>query len=232
MIDKTESDSLIRKAQSGDKAAMNDIIRMYQPVITRSEGRYRNAPVPSGAIYGKALELTIGAINRYEPNTGTEFSTFLEHSLKGLYRYVNSNKGFIRIPEHRHLMLQKYEAVKSLLREQKGREPSTVELADAMAINISEVQAIQKSLANKEFAQSAEFERPGMADQLQQLEQTWDFMYYSLTDEERLVYDYALGKHGKTQLEDTRAIARKTGLTYDKVAAIKRSLADKLGKTK
>ena len=55
-----------------------------------------------------------------------------------------------------------------------------------------------------------------------------EFLYYSLTPEKKMVFDYALGRHGKPKLHTDAQISAATRLSPSKVNRIKKELARKI----
>lgn len=223
-----EDVELILRVKRGDVLAKNELVRKYMPVIRQRLQVYSRAPVPIAALEGEGIKLLLYAADKYDPKSGVQFRTFLGHSLKGLYRYVNQHKNMARIPEHQVLQLTRFQNTKSILQTDKGREPTNEEMADALDWSVPQVHKMEMSMSRRDIAMSGidvlhEVERLDT-----KLEDLLEFTYFSMSPEEKLVYDYSLGRHGKTRLKDAKEIARKTGLTVDKVYEMKRSVAQKV----
>lgn len=214
------------KAKRGDQAALNTLIDRHKDLISRKVGVFRQAPVPQSVLYGQAIKLVRMAVDRYQEGTGAKFRTYLEANMR-LSRYANKYKNAARIPEHRHLKIRRYRATKELLRSQKDREPTATEMAEALHWSVTDAQNMETALSRRELAASAM-----QYDQVQNVQDrfadTVEFLYYSLTPEEQLVFDYSLGKHGKKHLPDVKSIAKATGMTSDRVYAVKRELVRKV----
>lgn len=222
-----ESDEqLVRKAKNGDNGALNALVERHKDLISRKVGVFRQAPVPQSVLYGQAIKLVRLAVDRYQEGMGAQFRTFLESNIR-LSRYANKYKNAARIPEHRHLKIRRYLATKELLRSNKDREPTVTEMAEALHWSVTDAQNMETALSRRELAASAM-----QYDQVQNVQDrfadTIEFLYYSLMPEEQLVFDYSLGRHGKPHLRSVKQIADKTGLTTDRVYAIKRDLVRKV----
>ena len=59
-------------------------------------------------------------------------------------------------------------------------------------------------------------------------EETAEFLYFSLPNNEKMVCDYALGRHGKRALKTDAEIAVVTGLSPSKVNRIRKDLARRI----
>jgi DNA-directed RNA polymerase specialized sigma subunit len=219
--------NLILRAKRGDFAARNELLAKYKPNIDMLIRRWSRAPVPTAAIQGEAMKLLLLAADRYDPSSGVLFKTFMETQLRGLYRYVNAHKNVARVPEHRVLQIRRFQNAKSLLEAQKDREPTHDEMADHLGWGLQQVQMMDTALSRGAFALSESEER-NFADPINfygRMGETLEFLYFQMSPDEKLVYDYSLGAHGKPKISSVADISRRTGLSTDKVYAIKRKMA-------
>lgn len=223
-------DDLVRKAKHGDSHAINELIRMNRDLIDVKVGNYRKAPVPAAAVEGEALSLFLTALEKYDPASGANFRTYFEHMLRGLNRYVNSNKNIARIPENKFLRMRHYMSLRSLLVAQYNRQPTIDELSDELGWSKTDVAAMEQALKQKDLA-AFDFEEQGKAKQLEsRLYETSEFLYASLTPQEKQIYDYSLGSHGKPVITSVSDLAKKTGLSTDQVYKIRRQLTERISR--
>lgn len=223
----TEND-LIKRAKDGDRFAKNEMIRRYKSMLKIKVSAYSRAPVPTAALEGEAMRLLLLTIDKFDPKKGFKFKTYLEQNLRGLYRYTARTKNIARIPEHKVLQITRYKNAKSLIHTQKGREPTTMEMADSLAWSPSQVTSMETSITRRDIAASgieALHEQERFTDRMEDI---LAFQYFEMQPEEKLVFDYSLGRHGKPRLESVKDISRRTGLTQDKIYEIKKRLAKKI----
>lgn len=217
---------LVTKAKRGDESAFNQLLERHYDLISKKAQAYSSAPVPQSVIKAQAIKIFKGVIDRYDPSSDANFRTFLESNLR-LSRFVNQTKNVARIPEHRFLMLSRYVTTKEILKTEKDREPTPTEMAEALHISVSDATELEKAVSRKELSTSGmTFDQVGAIND--RFKDSLEFIYFVLTPQEQLVFDYSLGAHGKPRLDSVTEIMRKTGLTQDKVYAIKRDLAKKL----
>jgi DNA-directed RNA polymerase specialized sigma subunit len=219
--------ALIEAARKGDFAAKNTLLAKYQPTIGWIIRRWSRTPVPASAIQGEAMKLFLQAIDRYDPKEGVLFKTFMETQLRGLNRYVNSNKNVARVPEHRMFQIRRYQNAKSLLTAQKDREPTEDEMSDHLGWSQQQTRMMDTALSRGALALSESEER-GFTDpatSYSRFGETFDFLYWQMSPEEKLIYDRSLGAHGKKKIESVAEMAKVTGVPADKIYAIKRKLA-------
>lgn len=219
---------LIAKAKAGDLIAKNTLIRNYMPVIRQRIRIYARAPVPTAAMEGEAIKLLLYAVSRFNPNQGVAFRTFLGHSLQGLYRYVGQHKNIARIPEHQLLQITRFKNTKAILQTDKGREPTSGELADALGWSPQQVIRMDSAISRRDIAMSGIETLHEVEKFDKRMEDLMEFEYFSMNPDEKLVYDYSMGRHGKPRLADVKDIARRTSLTTDKIYSIKRTIAKRI----
>lgn len=219
---------LLKRAKAGDPIAKNELIQRYRPMLRHKIRAYSRAPVPQAALQGEAMRLLLHAIDRYDPAKGVKFKTFLDHNLRGLYRYTARAKNVARIPEHQTLQISRFKNVKSILESKKGREPTAHEVADALAWSPAQVTKMETALNRRDIAASGIEAMHGKERLEEKMEDLMEYEYFEMMPEEKLVFDYTLGKHGKPKLRDVKSISRRTGLSTDKVYEIKRNIAQKI----
>jgi DNA-directed RNA polymerase specialized sigma subunit len=221
---------LIRRAKAGDPIAKNELIQKYRPMLRHKIQAYSRAPVPMAALQGEAMRLLLHAIERFDPSKNIQFKTFLDHNLRGLYRYTSRAKNVARIPEHQTLQITTFKNVKSILESKKGREPTAYEVADALAWSPAQVVKMETALSRRDIAASGIEAMHGREKFEEKMEDLMEYEYFEMMPEEKIVFDYTLGRHGKPRLEDVKAMSRRTGLSIDKVYEIKRNIAQRISK--
>lgn len=221
-------EDLVARAKAGDFVAKNDLIRRFSTTIKFKSNAFSRAPMPSAAIEGEGMSLLLQAVEKFNPGMGLKFKTFLEQMLKGLYRYVATNKNIARIPEHQVMQISRYKTIKEILRASKDREPTTDEVADSIGWPISQVVKMETSLSRRSVAMSDIEGLHEVADMPARMKDVAELEYFGMMPEEKLVYDYSMGAHGKKTLTSVAAISKAAGLPPDKVYAIKRALAHKI----
>jgi DNA-directed RNA polymerase specialized sigma subunit len=100
-----------------------------RPVYQKEANKFKSAPLPNSAIESQAKILTLKAFETYDPSK-SQLNTHVTNHLKHLQRYVLEYQNIGKIPEHRGLAIGKYQTVFDNLKEDLGREPTDMELAD------------------------------------------------------------------------------------------------------
>jgi len=96
--------------------------------------------------------------------------------------------------------------------------------------NSNQVHKMEATIGRREIAMSG-IETLHEQERLQdKMEDILEFEYFGFTPEEKQIYDYSLGRHGKPRIARVEDIARRTGLSTDKVYKIKQMLAERVSR--
>lgn len=182
-----------------------------------------------------AAQNFLDALRTFTPGGGAALQTHVYnavHQKAKRLNYMFQNLG--HIPEPRAMQVGLYQTEYQNMRDQLGREPSAAELADRLSWNIKEVSSIQKEI-RKEFGLTEGVEETPFFESSTD-EEILDYLYFELSPEEQVVYDYVFGKHGKPKLKkasnkiDFEAIAGKVGFSSSKVRSLVIKIREKLKK--
>ena len=222
-------DKLVRQAQGGDSTARNKLISMHMPTIQKNVSLYEKAAIPRTAILGQGMLLANKAIANYNPNKGAAFETHLTGALRGLNRYVESNKRIDRVPENKRLRFGRLQAAESLLRTERGREATVYELADHLGWQPKHVQEIQTAGSQRSLAASG-LQGVTAKNTVEEarLKEAAAMKYFGWSPEEQIIYDHLMGTHGKKAITHIDQISKQTGISASKVYRIRNKLANEL----
>lgn len=211
--------------RKGDREATNKLLGRLSPHIDSRVSLYRDVPIPQPAIRGYATRVALHALDTYDPKAGAALPTHVVNRLQRVSRFVNQHKNVARIPEHRVLRVGTYQSVHSSLQAQLGRHPSVEELADELGWTHREVQTMGRSLrsdlAASMMPDSVEGRIKGRGTE------TMHFVRGGLTPQEKEAFDHLWGFGGKPQLS-VADIARRTGLSTDRVYRLRRESAQEI----
>lgn len=193
-------------------ATRGALLKQVQPVLNTALYSYAGAGA-SPAIKSRAKLLALQAFKSYDPNKGAMKSHLLSQ-LRRLQRDAAQGNQIISMPERvsmdrMHLM----ESEKSL-RDQLGRDPSDLEVADHTGLSLKRLGYIRNATSGintgsimdadgEVFSPASKI--PGATD----ADDAWaDMIYYDLGDVDRAIMDYTLGLRGVGQLSTNDLAAR------------------------
>lgn len=201
------------------------LLRAFNPLIQGSVNKYANAPIPRSALEAEAKKWAVEAFKSFDPSRGVKLSTHVTNYMMKLYRYTGKHQNVGRMPEHQIMQIRPFQSAESQLSDNLGRPPTTTELAEHLGWNANRVNQMQKSI-RKDIASTT-----GLGDgdytSYSQEGEILAMGYWSLTNEEKLVYDYTTGSNGKPKIKPGE-IARKMNVSPSKISKIRNSIGSKL----
>ena len=190
--------------------------------------------LPEGAHQIYAAQAFLDSLRTYDPKHGTALATHVQNSVHQKTKRLNyEHQDIGKKPENRAVMagrfINEFENMKSTL----GRDPSSAELSDHIGIPMKDVVNLQKEL-RKDLAMDAGTEEVAFTEGTKE-EEILNYIYYELTSEEKVVYEYITGKFGKPMMVknskvDFAGIASKMGMSESKVRSLHNAIRLKYNK--
>lgn len=211
------------------------LYQSYKPLIMKATQKNAyGSPLPPAAHTALAAQSFLDAVRTYNPDKGTAFRTHAHNTVLEKGKRLNlkyQNIGYI--PESRATKYQSFQTTNYLLKEELGREPSTLELSDEMGIPPSEVERLRKEI-RKDLVGTDTLVRQGPAwAQTDKAMQAARDMMYSLHPKHQLVLEHGLGMNGKTALVkkngsiDVQAVAKAAGISVNEVRSAQKTISRK-----
>jgi RNA polymerase sigma-B factor len=146
-----------RYARFGDTAARDELIERFLPLARGLARRYRRGNEPMDDLVQVASIGLLGAIDRFDPERGRDFTTFAIPTIVGeLKRYYRDHGWAMKVPRgDKERMLAVTRAAEALSAAH-GRSPTPLELAERTGLEVESV------LAGLELAATA---RPASLDE-------------------------------------------------------------------
>ena len=212
-----------------DPMYANQLLASMDPFLQSNVNRYAGAPLPRPAIESQARLLALKAFETYNPKMGTQLNTHVGHELKHLHRYVLDYQNVGKIPENRGIAISRFKNIKSNLTEELGREPTILELADALTWSVAEVERMQMELrADLNVSQGKEeafFDSQyNLTDQARDIV---EYVYWSSPPKEQKIMEYwfGIGGHVKMTMDE---MAKKLRMTPEEIKVISKQIAAKI----
>lgn len=132
---------LFRRYQAtGDRRLRNEIVEAHRHLADRVARRYRSRGVAVDDLRQTALLAMVRAVDRFDPDQGTSFATFVGRTMDGeLKRTLRDKAWAVRPPraaQERYLALRKREEE---LTHSLGRAPTLPELAASLEVTVDDV---------------------------------------------------------------------------------------------
>lgn len=198
-------------------AANSGMLKAVQPIMDSALRSYGTA---SPTLRSQAKLLTLKALPSYDPMRGT-LRTHLLSQLQGLRRISAKEQQIISLPEQVGLDQKFLHDTEHQLRDDLGRDPSDYEIADRTGISLKRLRYVRQfrppvaeGMASQpwnagEDARDPSVQRLGRHDDYD----AWlDFVYTDLSNTDRVILDYTLGRNGSPKLP-LQEVARRLGIT-------------------
>jgi RNA polymerase sigma-B factor len=156
-----EDRALLLRYRSGDRSALDELSRRYMPLARRLASRYRHTGEPMDDLIQVANMALVKAIDRFDPERKTAFSSFAVPTILGeLKRYFRDHSWSVHVPRELQERAAKVNKAIEALSKQSGRSPSVKEIATRLDLGVEQVlEALEAAQAFD--ATSLEAERAG-----------------------------------------------------------------------
>jgi DNA-directed RNA polymerase sigma subunit (sigma70/sigma32) len=208
------------------QATLGHLLDSIHPMIVTTVKRFESVPLPPSTLIAEAKKHAISAFESFDPKGGASLGTHVHNHLQGVNRFVYEHQNIGRIPEHRIVQIGTFNSVKSELRDKLGRDPSATEIGDELNWSHGDVERMEREL-KREVPDSAVQDVDFSFTQTTDAQRVLTYIYYELTQQEKVVFEYLTGWAGKPKLDDA-AIAMKIGATKARVKKIKAHIAAKI----
>lgn len=207
-----------------DQQALEELMRSLRPIIKKISIPWNKSGLPPSVIEGEVKKNLLEALEAYDPSYNVQLNTFIISRSRKLNRMIYKHQNVGRISEQRITQIGTYNNVKQFLTDKYGREPSNHQLADELSWSTAEVERMELE-SRKDIIGSTQVHDPGFiySDRDNEI---LELLYYELTPEEQIIYDYLLGKHGKPMIK-ANEIAKRVGTNPAKISRIRNKIQQK-----
>lgn len=123
-----------------DLAARDELVERFLPLATRLAQRYHRGAEPLDDLVQVASVGLLKAIDRFDPERGTAFSSFAVPTIAGELKRHFRDKGWaLKVPRDLQELTQRVGRTTERLVHELGRTPSVAEIADTLGITSEQV---------------------------------------------------------------------------------------------
>lgn len=222
--------------KTGDKRYFQSLYKSMKPLIydAAKKASY-GSNIPESAHRAYAAQNFFNSLRTFDPTKGRALQSHVFDTVNQKQKrlnYLYQNLG--HMPEPRAQSVGLYQNVYANMRAELNREPSTAELADRMGWSMKQVASLQKEI-QKDLALSEGTEEKSYFESNRD-EELLQYLYFDLGNEEKVVFDYVYGKHGKPSMMKSNGrinydgISSRMGVSTSKVRSLASSIGRKLEK--
>jgi RNA polymerase sigma-B factor len=150
---------LFERHRTGDPGAREELARRHMRLARRLAGRYANTGVPMEDLVQVASIGLLRAIDRFEPEIGTSFSSYAVPTILGeLRRYFRDTAWAVHVPRGLQELTLAVRRAEQELDVKLGRSPSPSELAAHIGESVEQVLEARQAAA---AARTLSLDAPG-----------------------------------------------------------------------
>ena len=155
---------LLRYHEQNDDRARVELVERFMPLVRHIARRYQRGAEPLEDLVQVASVGLVKAIDRFEPERTTAFSSYAVPTMVGeLKRYFRDFGWSVHVPRGMQERTVAVQSAVSRLSEELGRSPSPAEVGEALALPEEQVlEAFEAALAYDSLSLDAP--RPGAED--------------------------------------------------------------------
>ena len=140
LLSPEEEGELAKRVRAGDEAARQRMIRANLRLVVHIAGEYAQLGLPLLDLVSEGNIGLMKAVDRFDPDKGTKFSTYAAWWIKQCIRRALSNDGkTVRLPAHLVAKLFQMRREQEALGKELGRAPTDGELAERLGVDEEKV---------------------------------------------------------------------------------------------
>lgn len=144
---------LLRKAKDGDAEAAEEIISRNSGLIWSIARRFFGRGVDPDDLYQLGCVGFLKAIQGFDLEYGTQFSTYAVPKISGEIRRFLRDDGSIKVSRSLKERAQSVRSARARLEQQLGREPTVSEVAEETGLAAEEIAECETAVAGAESLQ-------------------------------------------------------------------------------
>jgi RNA polymerase sigma-B factor len=132
--------ALLARAHAGDQVAREQLVQRFLPLARQLARRYQRGGEALDDLVQVASLGLLKAIDRFDPERATAFSSFAVPTILGELKRHFRDKGWsVRVPRDLQELAVKLEPANEQLSRELGRVPTPAELAERLGVTVEQI---------------------------------------------------------------------------------------------
>jgi RNA polymerase primary sigma factor len=134
---------LARRAQSGDKDALNELVRRNLRFVVSVAKQYSKRGVPLEDLINEGNLGLVRAARRFDVDRGFRFISYAVWWVRqGILQFLAEHSRTVRLPLNKSARLTKVSKAVQVLNQKLGREPTSDEIAEYLELKPEDIETI------------------------------------------------------------------------------------------
>ncbi len=147
LLDEEEEKELARRIQEGDEEARQKMITANLRLVVNEAKNYTDHGLPFKDLIEEGNMGLLKAVDRFDPERGTRFSTYATWWIRQAIRRALTNKSkTVRIPAYMVQILSDFKSMQNELSQRWMRDPTFSEVAEEMDLTGNRLKILKKAL--------------------------------------------------------------------------------------
>jgi RNA polymerase sigma-32 factor len=154
LLNNEQERELIASFRAGSRAALQTLVNAHMPLVRSIARRYRGQARHDDDLIGEGRLGVLQAAQRFEPERGVRFAVYAAWWVRAFVRrFALDNRRIVRAPSTRigRKLASKLPLTMQQMRQNRGRDVSDEELAEALAAPIEEVASVRLALSTPDL---------------------------------------------------------------------------------
>ena len=215
---------------------MGTLMKRFNPMIGQRVSVWKSPGVNEAAFRADLKKNAINAFETFDPTRGAQLRTHVGNRLKRSQRFNARYQNLAYIPEEKAALITPIGKATEILQGDLGKQPTNRQIATYLSRNEHMLPKRVRGKMNAVLVKTVQdyqikdipgsgFESDPVPKAISIERETLELLRPALgTEDEKTVFDFMYGKHGKPQVTSTGQIATRMGKSPSQVSRLKKRI--------